>query len=142
MADRSRMIGVRSAARTLALALALALACLLFARVASSAAAPTSRSAEADATPVSFKRDVAPILLQRCQGCHGPEKVKGEYRLDSFDRLMKGGASEEAPVVAGKPDKSELYRLVASADEDERMPKKGDPLTKEQGARIGRGIEQ
>jgi mono/diheme cytochrome c family protein len=122
--------------------LTLALACLLIVPAAASHAAPATGPAERGATSVSFKSHVAPILLQRCQGCHGAEKVKGEYRLDSFDRLMKAGASEDAPIVAGKPDKSELYRLITSADEDERMPKKGDPLTKEQVALIGRWIGQ
>src|SRR3954454_7011607 len=99
MADRLHRILTCNAAR----ALALALACLLVARAAAGDAAPASQPAGTDATSVSFKRDVAPVLLQRCQGCHGPDKVKGEYRLDTLRRLMKAGSSGDAPIVAGKP---------------------------------------
>src|SRR3954447_1183868 len=138
MADRSHGIASGATAR----ALTLALAGLFIARAAARAAGPATAPAGDGAASISFKRDVAPIFLQRCQGCHGPEKVKGEYRLDTFDRLTKSGASGDTPVAAGKLDKSELYRLIASADEDERMPKKGEPLTKDQVALIGRWIEQ
>src|SRR5690349_9412336 len=50
----------------------------------------------AEGKPVSFARDVAPVLLKQCQACHGPEKSKGKYRVDSFERLMKAGESDEA----------------------------------------------
>ena len=77
---------------------------------------------------VSFRRDVAPILLKQCQGCHGPEKSKGKFRLDSFERLTKAGESKAAPVVAGKAEGSEIFRLIATGDEEDRMPKKGAAL--------------
>jgi mono/diheme cytochrome c family protein len=82
--------------------------------------------------PVSFKADVAPILVQHCLACHGPSDPKGEYQLQTFERLTKAGASGLDPVVAGKPDDGELLRLLTSDDKDERMPKDGDPLKKEQ----------
>jgi hypothetical protein len=48
--------------------------------------APQALSAADAPPPVSFVNDVAPILVERCQACHGPEKTKGKYRLDTFDR--------------------------------------------------------
>jgi WD40 repeat protein len=90
---------------------------------------------------VSFRRDVAPILVKQCQGCHGPDKSKGGYRLDSFDRLTKPGESKTAPVVASQPGKSNLVRLISSADEDDRMPQKADPLPAGQVTLIRRWIE-
>jgi mono/diheme cytochrome c family protein len=92
--------------------------------------------------PVNFSREIAPILVRQCQSCHGPEKAKGKYRLDTLDLLKTAGSSKEAPVVPGKPDQSEIYRRIASDDEDERMPKKADRLTDSQIAVIGRWIEQ
>src|ERR1041385_6865577 len=50
-------------------------------------------------SPVSFVSDVAPILAKKCVACHGPEKAKGHFRLDSFDRLMTGGDSKSASIV-------------------------------------------
>ena len=66
-------------------------------------------SAAADPPPadaVAFTRDIAPILVQKCQGCHGPDKPKGGYRLDTFDRLMKPGDGGTAPLVPGEDRKS------------------------------------
>ena len=38
------------------------------------------------AEPISFKRDIAPILLSQCQGCHGPKKAKGKCPIDKTHR--------------------------------------------------------
>src|SRR5437762_12525452 len=61
----------------------------------------------ATSTPVSFSKDLAPILARKCVACHGPEKSKGHFRLDSFDWLMKAGESKSAPVVPGQPRSEE-----------------------------------
>jgi len=91
---------------------------------------------------VSFKRDVAPILIQQCQTCHGPDKVKGRYRVDTFERLGTAGSSGEPAVTAGSPEKSQLYSLLVAHDEDDRMPQKADPLPKVQIETIQKWIAQ
>lgn len=55
---------------------------------------------------------------------------------------MKGGGSDKPAIVAGVPAKSELYRLVTTTDEDDRMPKKADPLPREKIETIRKWIEQ
>jgi dipeptidyl aminopeptidase/acylaminoacyl peptidase len=95
-----------------------------------------------DASAISFRKQIAPILLKQCQGCHGAEKSKGKYRLDSFDRMTKAGESKTAPIIAGKSDQSHLYRLITTVDEDDRMPKKADPLPAGQIALIKRWIDE
>lgn len=92
--------------------------------------------------PVSFRHEVAPILVEQCEACHGPRKSKNGYRVDTFERLMKAGKSKDAPIVAGKPDESPLFRLITSHDEDERMPQKADALPPAQISLIRRWIEQ
>lgn len=92
--------------------------------------------------PVSFKRDVAPVLLAQCQTCHGPDKAKGKYRLDSFDRLTKPGSSGDPAVTPGRPDRSAIYTLLVAHDPDERMPQKADPLPAAQVDVVRRWIEQ
>src|SRR5258706_10447154 len=64
------------------------------------------------AKPVSFIRDIAPVFVKQCQGCHGPEKSKGKYRLDSFERLMKAGESKDAPVAAGRAGGGGAFLVV------------------------------
>ena len=39
------------------------------------------------ADEVSFRRDLAPVLVQKCLACHGPKKAKGSYRVDTFEKL-------------------------------------------------------
>lgn len=77
---------------------------------------------------VSFVKEIAPIFQAKCVTCHNAEKAKGRYRLDTFTRLQKPGESDEAPLVGGEPQKSHLYALLISADADDRMPQKDDPL--------------
>jgi len=90
--------------------------------------------------PPGFTSEVAPILLRECQGCHGPERPKGGYRLDTFERLMKPGDSGDAPVTPGDPAASTLFRLITTHDEKKRMPQKDDPLPAAQVAVIERWI--
>ena len=79
---------------------------------------------------VSFYKDILPILQANCQGCHQPAKAKsaGEYVMTSYDLLVKPGESEEAPVVAGKPDESYLVQLITPADGKAEMPRGKKPL--------------
>src|SRR6185437_4822954 len=85
-----------------------------------------------NAEPAGFSKDIAPILAKKCVACHGPEKSKGHFRLDTFDFLMKGGESKSASVVPGQPEQSELFRRLTAKDEDDRMPQKEGPLPSEQ----------
>ena len=91
---------------------------------------------------MSFSRNVAPILVKQCQTCHGPDKSKGKFRLDTFARLNTAGKNKKKPVVGGKPAESELFRLITSHDDDERMPQDADPLPAAQVELIRKWIEQ
>ena len=82
--------------------------------------------------PVSFVRDIAPMLVKQCQGCHGPKKVKGGYRVDTFESLLKAGKSDAPAVVKGKPTESELFLRLTTDDEDDLMPRDGEPLSPKQ----------
>ncbi|MDZ4406192.1 c-type cytochrome domain-containing protein [Prosthecobacter sp.] len=88
------------------------------------------------AAEVSFSKQIAPILIDQCVECHRAGKAKGSYRLDTVELMLKAGDSEAAPVVAGKPDESELFRLIVAHDGDDRMPKKADALSEKQIALI------
>lgn len=71
---------------------------------------------------------VRSILAHNCYKCHGPEKVKGELRLDSKQMAMKGG--ENGPVIIpGDAANSELFRRInLAADHEDVMPAKGKKL--------------
>ena len=84
--------------------------------------------AEADARPVSFRTEIAPLLQRRCAACHCEESAKGGYRLDTFALLQKPGDSGDAPLVAGSAKDSPLFKLLLAKDPEDRMPQKADAL--------------
>lgn len=97
-------------------------------QIVSSESLFASQQAEAALEPlgrfVSFSRNVAPILAQRCVACHNTRSPGGRLNLDSFAALLKGGESGEA-VSAHKSADSLLVSMI----EDGSMPKDADPLT-------------
>ena len=94
------------------------------------------------AEPVSFRREIAPVLHRRCAACHGEENAKGGYRLDSFERMGKAGDSDAAPLVAEKPDASDIYARLIGRDANDRMPQKADALPAAEIALIERWIKE
>ena len=84
---------------------------------------------EPEKKPISFRSDVATILLDNCIACHGPKKAEGGYRIDTFDELLKPGDTGELPIVTAKPTSGELIRRIMSSDKSERMPADADALT-------------
>ena len=73
---------------------------------------------------VSFNRDVRPILSEHCFHCHGADEKnrKGRLRLDERSDALKGGRSDGAAIVPGKPDQSALIKRVTAHVPDEIMP--------------------
>jgi WD40 repeat protein len=92
--------------------------------------------------PISFAKQIAPVLREKCLTCHGPEKAKGKFRLDTFELMNQPGSSKLSPLVAGLPDKSHLFELLTTSDEDDRMPQKDAPLPPEQIALFQRWIRE
>jgi len=91
---------------------------------------------------ISFTRDVAPVLVEQCQACHGVKTAESSYRLDSYEHLRQPGDYELAPVTPGSADESELFRLISSDDDDERMPRGRPRLLAHQIALVREWIEQ
>ncbi|AMV32402.1 Planctomycete cytochrome C [Pirellula sp. SH-Sr6A] len=78
----------------------------------------------AGAPSVDFKREVRPILSNRCFACHGPdeEKIESGLRLDSLANATSRADSGSPAIVPGKASESEMIRRVLSQDPSERMP--------------------
>ena len=67
-----------------------------------------------------FEAKVRPLLVERCQTCHGGGKAKGGLRLDSRASAMTGGDTGPA-IVPGNPGESLLVEAIQYG-EDLRMP--------------------
>lgn len=88
----------------------------------------SNRSEAADG-PVSFHKQIKPILVANCLGCHQPAKASGRYVMTDFARLLSGGESESQAVVPGKPDESYLLEQIVPVDGAASMPPEGNPLS-------------
>jgi WD40 repeat protein len=97
----------------------------------SSLAADDSKADKPSPT-VSYFRDVRPIFQVHCLGCHQPAKAMGEFVMADFERLLKGGESEQAAIVAGKPDESNLLAQITPDGGKAEMPKDKEPLSEDQ----------
>jgi len=85
------------------------------------------------AASYDFVKDIQPLLTNGCVKCHGEEKHKGGFRIDTREALMKGGKEDKA-IIAGDSAKSPMiYYTARLIDEMEMPPKgKGDAFTPEQ----------
>lgn len=92
---------------------------------------------------ITFEKDIKPIFEKSCFKCHGAEKQKGKYRLDTLEASIKGGENGEA-VIKGDGAKSPLVQSIARLDPDAAMPPdgKGDPLTAAQIGLVRAWIDQ
>lgn len=97
--------------------------CICFTVVFSSAASLIG----AENAP-SYEQQIAPIFKKYCVGCHNPTELEGEFSLESFAELQKGGGRGPA-FVAGDSKSSRLIRMMtgqakpAMPPKDEKQPK-------------------
>jgi Planctomycete cytochrome C len=77
---------------------------------------------------VDFRRDIAPLLDRSCASCHGGEKRKGSFSIESRDSMIKGGQSGEPALQPGNSAGSRLVRMVTDQVEDLEMPPRSKRL--------------
>jgi len=110
-------------------ALVLATAVLVTATVwASQASQPSAPPPPLTPAAVEFfESQIRPILAESCYHCHTDDE-KGGLRVDSRERLLKGGESGPA-IVPGDPDGSLLIRAVRHAGGAPKMPRSEPKLS-------------
>jgi WD40 repeat protein len=117
-------------------ALAAALALVMLAAQSSHAAEPGPKG------PVSFINDVAPILKEKCFGCHGAKNPKGKLDMTRYETFRKGGTKDD-PIAPGNPDDSYIMMALTATDKKRMPPKEsGDPLPRQQIELIERWIAE
>ena len=100
---------------------------------------------QAASGPLSFNKDIRPILSDKCFACHGTDTHarKADLRLDT-----PAGAYAEidggVAITPGDPARSGVWKRIMSDDPDEVMPppKSHKTLTPEEKETIRRWIEQ
>ncbi len=94
------------------------------------AAGPRPAVAQAPQAAVSFSRDIAPLLVSRCGGCHVAGR-KGGFQMASHDGLMRTGM-----VQPGVANASRLVEVILSGD----MPRGGGKVSPDEMDRLMRWI--
>ena len=115
----------------------LSLVCVICLAVATFNRSVTPANAQ---TPVSFSKDIQPILEQNCWGCHGPSMQSSRLDLSTLENALRGGARGSA-IVQGEAEHSRLYRMAAGLDKP-AMPLGANKLTDGQLAAIKNWIDQ
>lgn len=93
----------------------------------------------AEAAPVSYHKQIWPILQAKCQGCHQPASPGGKLVVTSFAEFLKGG-EHGAGFVAGKPEESLVVDYLLG--KRTLMPKGGPALPPAQIALFKRWITE
>lgn len=91
---------------------------------------------------IDFFKEVQPLFEAKCIECHRGAKAKGGLKLDALTDALKGGKSDGAGITPGNPSESSILARIHSEDEDDRMPPKGERLTKDQIATLTKWIEE
>ena len=96
-------------------------------------------SAAAEPRPVSFHKQILPILERRCQVCHPAHNPQAALSLVSHQDLLKGGQSGPA-VVPGRPESSLIVARISG--DKPAMPQAGEPLSSAEVQLISRWISE
>ena len=80
-------------------------------------------AADAVGKSLSWRRDVRPILADKCFHCHGADSAmrKADLRLDDEKSALREHDGTAA-VVPEHPERSELVRRILSTDDSQQMP--------------------
>lgn len=75
-----------------------------------------------------YTQVVEPFFDQYCIQCHGPEKQKSGYRMDTYEFLMTPGKMGDTPITPFEVSQSMLIEyLLLPESEDMVMPPEGKP---------------
>jgi WD40 repeat protein/mono/diheme cytochrome c family protein len=105
-------------------------------------AAPPEPAGQQKSAQVSYFRDVRPVIVQHCQGCHQPAKPMGGFVMTTHADLLKPGDREQPGVVPGKPEASLLVKLITPHGGKSEMPKGRDALPEVQVRQITEWVKQ
>jgi hypothetical protein len=102
----------------------------------------TARAQEKALPPISFNREILPILANNCFACHGPDEKKRETKFH-FD-TQDGAFLKKGVIERGNAAESLLIEKITDPDPEQRMPplESGHSLTDRQIGLLRRWIDE
>ena len=98
-------------------------------------------AAAAPAGHVDFVKDIQPLFKESCWSCHGPEKQKGELRLDAKHLAIRSGKSAKS-ILPKDGEHSTMVRRLLGLDNEKRMPQGAEPWSADKIAKVKAWIDQ
>ena len=92
-------------------------------------AAPIAIDSVQRAEPVSFEKEILPILQRNCLACHSSSESQGELVLESPQGILKGGDNGPA-AIPGRGAESLILKAAAHQIETVMPPEKNDVAAK------------
>jgi uncharacterized membrane protein/YHS domain-containing protein len=74
---------------------------------------------------IVFDDLVQPVFQQDCMSCHSAEKLKGNFRVDNIEGLMKGGQSGPGIMPGKSADSTIVQRMLLPESDPKHMPPAG-----------------
>ncbi|MCE9547515.1 MAG: PSD1 and planctomycete cytochrome C domain-containing protein [Planctomycetia bacterium] len=106
--------------------------------------ATSSPTAAEKRPPVSYNRDIRPILATNCFSCHGSDlkKAEGGVSLVDYAHATAARKGDKPAIVPGKPTESVLIDRIFDADEPMPPVESHKQLTPQQKNLLKNWIEQ
>lgn len=104
-----------------------------------------AQAADAPKEPadVSYYRDVRPIFVVHCQGCHQPARPQGGFVMTSHADLLKKNDKGKIGIIPSQPDKSSIVeQIIPQGGNPPAMPKERPPLSEREVNIIKKWIAQ
>jgi WD40 repeat protein len=111
------------------------------AQVKSAAPQPIQVVALDHKEPVSFDKEILPILAKKCQVCHSGSNKESQLDMGSPEALLKGGKRGKT-VVPGKSAESLLVLLAGKTRKPFMPPKGEEALTPQELALLKLWVDQ
>ena len=90
---------------------------------------------------VSFRKDIAPWMVNLCVRCHSGNNPRSGYSLETFEKLLQSGDTGERIVTGGNLDESYLWALVGK-QKPVKMPMGQARITRTNHANLRKWIEE
>jgi WD40 repeat protein len=91
--------------------------------------------------PVTYEKDIEPILIKKCAVCHSGIEKKGKFDVGSYESLMKG-SKKGVVCVPGKANQSRMIGQVGKTEKPFMPPATEMPLAPEELALFKLWIDQ
>ncbi|MEW5979005.1 MAG: DUF1553 domain-containing protein [Acidobacteriota bacterium] len=106
-----------------------------------SGSSPNRSDGHAEAQPISFEKEIRPILAKNCLSCHKASENKSGLMLEAVETILEGGNINGPAVIPRKSSESPLVQYLRG-EKKPRMPMGLPALAEQDIQKIAAWIDQ